>query len=287
MCNANCCCRQLSSYGMINFLFLFTGINLLLSIIAIFIRAASTERYDQALIYLEAINNGSLSDFNSLDCAKGGYIFKDEDYCQINGENLKKPANEISYQSLFKKWKSVELVLNISRAIITVIFLVFLFFVIKKKGDNLGNMDKEEKEEYNKYLGYLLIFIGFLIFLSGLYILIRALALTANNGIGLYPDNDQNPFEEKIAFNYILDIIEIVLYGIEICFVLRLKNIINRPSPRPVINKPVTQTTKVNPVPFPVVVQQSQQINIVNQEIRVTQQITENQRIHPMDVYDY
>ena len=41
-------------------LFVFAFINLLLSVISIFIRAAKTERYDQALLYLEAINNGEL-----------------------------------------------------------------------------------------------------------------------------------------------------------------------------------------------------------------------------------
>ena len=80
-----------------------------------------------------------------------------------------------------------------------------------------------------------------LIVISGLWIIIRALAISANQDIGLYEDGEQNAFEEKIAINYIFDIIEIVLYGIEICFIIRIKRpappppIIVQPPPQPVI----------------------------------------------------
>ena len=99
------------------------------------------------------------------------------------------------------------------------------------------------------------IFIIFLIVISGIWILIRALALTANDDIGLYEDGEQNAFEEKIAINYIFDIGEIVLYGISICFVLRIKRDLNRPppspnniqTPRPKVN--ITPVTNQNPPP--------------------------------------
>ena len=67
MCNVNCCCRAESTNGLIKLLLLFTGINLLLSIAAIFIRAANTKRYDEALIYLEAINNGTFKEVTFED----------------------------------------------------------------------------------------------------------------------------------------------------------------------------------------------------------------------------
>ena len=91
------------------------------------------------------------------------------------------------------------------------------------------------------------IFIIFLIVISGIWILIRALALTANDDIGLYEDGEQNAFEEKIAINYIFDIGEIVLYGISICFVLRIKRDLNRPPPSP--NNIQTTRPRVNITP--------------------------------------
>ena len=151
-----------------------------------------------------------------------------------------------NYQSLFKKWNTVELVLSISRTIVTVGLLVFLYFKIKKGEDDLNNIDDNSLIHSN-------IFIIFLIVISGIWIIIRALALTANDDIGLYEDGEQNAFEEKIAINYIFDIIEIILYGISICFVLRIK----RPSPTPnVIQSPV-HLAPHNPVrppqnPYPI-----------------------------------
>ena len=58
---------------------------------------------------------------------------------------------------------------------------------------------------------------------SGLCILIRAFTIEANTNIGLYDDGSQNQFESHIAMNYIIDIANIVLCGIAICFVLRIK----------------------------------------------------------------
>ena len=150
-----------------------------------------------------------------------------------------------NYQSLFKKWNTVELVLSISRTIVTVGLLVFLYFKIKKGEDDLNNID------YNSLI-HLHIFIIFLIVISGIWIIIRV-ALTANDNIELYEEGEQNAFEAKIAINYIFDIIEIVLYGISICFVLRIK----RPPPSPdVIQTPVRSAPR-NPVrppqnPYPI-----------------------------------
>ena len=193
MCNVDCCCKNLSPDGLIKFLLTFTAINLILSIVSIFIRAANTGRYDQALEYLEARNNGTLVVVQYTDCKKSGF-FKDEDYCKIDGEYLKKPSKDVSSQGLFKKWKTVEIILSILRTAITVVFLAMIYFVFKNKAKNFGNMDEEQKEKYVGNLTYLLIFTSFMIFLSGLYILIRALAINANQDIGLYDDSQQNSF---------------------------------------------------------------------------------------------
>ena len=66
-----------------------------------------------------------------------------------------------------------------------------------------------------------------MIFICGLWILLRAFTIGTNNDIGLYEEGNQNSFESKIAVNYIIDITEIVLYSIEICFGLRFKKLLS------------------------------------------------------------
>lgn len=281
MCNVDCCCKNLSPDGLIKFLLTFTAINLILSIVSIFIRAANTGRYDQALEYLEARNNGTFVVVQYTDCKKSGF-FKDEDYCKIEGEYLKKPSKDVNNQGLFKKWKTVEIILSILRTAITVVFLAMIYFVFKNKAKNFGNMDEEQKEKYVGNLTYLLIFTSFMIFLSGLYILIRALAINANQDIGLYDDSQQNSFESNIAVNYIIDIIEIVLYGIEICFIIRLKREIVTKYPTPAIIQVPKSRDQIINVPR----QDPPQQEIMIQQVRVTQQIANVQNIHPLDAYD-
>ena len=216
MCHVNCCCREETKSGLMNLLIGFTIVNLILSVVA---------RYDEALEYLEAINNGNLDSLYLNKCIQE--LFDDDIYCNIDGKRLKKPSQSVKNQSIFKNWNKIELALNISRAVITLPFLIFLIYVINKR----------EMERLN----LITICVILLIVISGLWIIIRALAISANQDIGLYEDGEQNAFEEKIAINYIFDIIEIVLYGIEICFIIRIKRpappppIIVQPPPQPVI----------------------------------------------------
>ena len=222
MCHADCCCSGETKSGLMNLLIAFTIINLILSVVAIFIRAAKTQRYNEALEYLEAINNGNLDSLDLNNCNQN--LFDDDIYCNIDGKTLKKPSQSVKNQGIFKNWNKIELSLNISRTVITVPFLAFLIYVINKR-----NMER---------FNLITIFVILLIVVSGLWIVIRALAISANQDIGLYEDGEQNAFEEKIAINYIFDIIEIVLYSIEICFIIRIK----RPAPpAPIIVQPPPQ----------------------------------------------
>ena len=203
------------------------------------------------------------------------------------------PSEGISNQSLFKKWNTVELALSISRTIITIGFLIFLYFIIKKRADDLN--DNEEIKKYENSLNHLIIFIIFLIVISGIWMLIRALALTANNDIGLYEDGEQNAFEENIAINYILDIIEIVLYGISICFVIRIRRAFNRPPPTSIKEKP--QQNPIQPrQPQPNGHQRLPPITGVEVEVIERRLIREivvrqtgpiNSDEHPLDEYNY
>jgi len=286
MCNADCCCKNLSRDGLIKFLLTFTAINLALSIVSIFIRAANTGRYDQALEYLEARNNGTFVVVQYTDCKKSGF-FKDEDYCKIDGEYLKKPSKDVSSQGLFKKWKTVEIILSILRTAITLVLLAMVYFVIKNRAENIAIMDEEQKEKYLGNLTYLLIFVAFMIFLSGLYILIRAFTISTNKQIGLYDDSEQNSFESNIAYNYIIDIIEIVLYGIEVCFIIRLKRGITAQFSTPVNNQVLPSINPIRNVPQPgqnpYQMSRPQQIEV--RQVRVTKQIVSIQRMHPLDDY--
>ena len=229
MCHTDCCCREETKSGLMNLLIVFTFINLVLSFVAIFLRGAKTKRYDEALKYLEAINNGNLNSFDLNNCNQD--LFDDDIYCNVDGKRLKKPSEDIDHQSIFKNWNKIELALNISRAIITVPFLVFLFYVIRKRELELLNLVS--------------IFVMLLVEISGIWIMIRAFAIEANDDIGLFEEGKQNAFEEKVIDTVILDIIQIVLYCIEICFIIRIK----RPAPPPpIIVQPPPQPEAVRAV---------------------------------------
>jgi hypothetical protein len=123
MCHADCCCSGETKSGLMNLLIAFTIINLILSVVAIFIRAAKTQRYDEALEYLEAINNGNLDSLDLNNCNQN--LFDDDIYCNIDGKTLKKPSQSVKNQGIFKNWNKIELSLNISRTVITVPFSFF------------------------------------------------------------------------------------------------------------------------------------------------------------------
>ena len=288
MCNANSCCKDLTKQGLINYLYLFTIINLILSVIAIFIRAADTDRYDEALMYLEARNNGTFKNFNIDDCKKGG-LFKDEIYCRVNDNSLRKPSESVSYESIFKNWKTIELALNISRAVFTVIYILFLYFVIQRKNAAQTNVDDNQRENNSNLFGYLITVIGFMIFICGLWILLRAFTIGTNNDIGLYEEGNQNSFEDKTAINYIFDITEIVLYSIEICFGLRFKKLL---SPRGNRNNNLSQKLpennnyqRNNPNPYSFYRNPPNQPNVIASYEQININIRHNNinTIHPMD----
>ena len=288
MCNANSCCKDLTKQGLINYLYLFTIINLILSVIAIFIRAADTDRYDEALMYLEARNNGTFKNFNIDDCKKGG-LFKDEIYCRVNDNSLRKPSESVSYESIFKNWKTIELALNISRAVFTVIYILFLYFVIQRKNAAQTNVDDNRRENNSNLFGYLITVIGFMIFISGLWILLRAFTIGTNNDIGLYEEGNQNSFEDKTAINYIFDITEIVLYSIEICFGLRFKKLL---SPRGNRNNNPSQNfpennnyQRNNPNPYSFYRNPPNQPNVIASYEQININIRHNNinTIHPID----
>jgi hypothetical protein len=257
MCNTNCCCRGSSKETLKKLSLVFILINTILSFIAIFIRAAKTKRYEQALELLEQRNNGTYN-ATLYNCYLDGFL-NAEIYCDSEGKRLSKPDDTVGGQSLFKKWNTIELFLNISRLIITGIFLIFFYFAFKKYED----------ENNKSLLSSSIAILGFLVADSGICLLIRGMAIGTNHNIGLYEIGNQNEFEHLIAHNYIIDIAQIVLNSIIICFVIRI-----------LMEKPqVTVITQPPPEPKP----QSQGINIqINNVVRQSE-ITSNRDIHPLD----
>ena len=77
-----------------------------------FYKGSKTERYQQALIYLDQRNNSTFTNYTYINCKLSGF-FKDDTYCEIDGRMLKKPEENVSYQSLFKNWEKIELIINI------------------------------------------------------------------------------------------------------------------------------------------------------------------------------
>lgn len=243
MCKSNCCCKNTSPRGLIQYLMVFIMITFVLSFISIFIRAGKTERYKQALIYLEERNNGTFNVNDSyINCRKGGYLFKDETYCEFNGVMLKKPDINVNYQSLFKKWKKIELIINVFRTVVTGIFCAYLFFIVNPKLNKYIELRKQKNNneitnENSNFWIILIVCLSILITISSLEILIRAFAISANYNIGLYEETSQDQFSENIAINYILDIIIIVLTSICICFVHRLNSSLKQIKPEIIIIK--------------------------------------------------
>lgn len=262
MCNTNCCCNGLNKETLKKLSLVFILINTILSLIAIFIRAAKTKRYEEALVLLEQRNNGTYN-ATLYNCYLDG-IFHDEIYCDSEGKRLSKPDENVSNQSLFKNWNAVELFLNVSRLIITGIFLIFFYFAIKKYEDGENNL-----------LSYSIAILGLLVADSGICILIRALTIGTNHNIGLYEIGNQNEFDSYTAVNYIIDITQIVLNSVVICFVIRIQ----RKEPQVVV------VTQPHPQPQPEPMLQPVGINIqINNVVRRTE-ITSNGYIQPLDTY--
>ena len=262
MCNINCCCKDLNKDSLKKLSITLIIINIILSLIAIFIRAAKTKRYEQALVLLEQRNNGT---FNATlyNCYLDGFLHY-EIFCDSEGKRLSKPDENVSNQSLFKNWNTYELFLNVSRLIITGIFLIFFYFAIKKYEDGENNL-----------LSYSIAILGLLVADSGICILIRALTIGTNNNIGLYEIGNQNEFEVYIVYNYIIDITQIVLNSVVICFVIRIQ----RKEPQVVV------VTQPQPQPQPEPIPQPQSINIQITNVVRQNEIASNRYIYPQDTY--
>jgi hypothetical protein len=100
----------------------------------------------------------------------------------------------------------------------------------------------------------LLALLGFLIFVSSLFLIIRAFTLITNEEIGLY-EEDHDSFEDYTVYNYVIEILNIVFNCINIGFIFTIKLRINKKPPKIaqqkisiVIQQSVIQSDENNPV---------------------------------------
>ena len=223
MCFDTCCKEKLV---LLRYLLIFALIALIMAVIAIFIRTAKTNRYEEALMYLEERNNGTFNFTVFTDCKKKNFL--SETFCNVDGKKLCKPNEEVSCENLFKNWNKAELGINISRAIISAIFLLFEYFVIHRKIYDVNFLNEEMKNKYLKLLKYLSLYVGFLMLDNCVCLFIRAIIITANNNIGVYEEGSQNSFTNKMAVQISFDFCELLYLGFENIFIKMLKILIKK-----------------------------------------------------------
>lgn len=223
MCFDTCCKEKLV---LLRYLLIFALIALIMAVIAIFIRTAKTNRYEEALMYLEERNNGTFNFTVFTDCKKKNFL--SETFCNVDGKKLCKPNEEVSCENLFKNWNKAELGINISRAIISAIFLLFEYFVIHRKIYDVNFLNEEMKNKYLKLLKYLSLYVGFLMLDNCVCLFIRAIIITANNNIGVYEEGSQNSFTNGMAAHICFDCCELFYIVFESTFIKILKILIKK-----------------------------------------------------------
>ena len=214
MCFDTCCKEKLV---LLRYLFIFSLIALIMAVIAIFIRTAKTNRYEEALMYLEERNNGTFNFTVFTDCKKKNFL--SETFCNVDGKKLCKPNEEVSCENLFKNWNKAEF---------SAIFLLFEYFVIHRKIYDVNFLNEEMKNKYLKLLKYLSLYVGFLFFDNLICLFIRAIIITANNNIGVYEEGSQNSFTNKMAVQISFDFCELLYLGFESIFIKMLKILIKK-----------------------------------------------------------
>jgi len=148
MCKENSVCRGASINGQKNLFLLFTGINIILSFITCFLLASKTKHYKEAKQLLAQMNNNNIDNEIYNFCLSE---YKDKKYCEIDGKKLLNPKENISHQCLFKKFKGVEIALDILIILFYKCFLIFSFKIFYKfttvlESDNILNQKIEEKD---------------------------------------------------------------------------------------------------------------------------------------------
>ena len=233
-CCANCCCQNASPNQISNYLLLSILASFIFSLIVVFIRVGTADKYEDALEILDEKNNNTIYSKFPPSCFRSSsfdedYYNLDDNHCKFEEKNIRKQDVNISLQTYFKNWKIIELILNLFRVIFICIYLIYVLFIKLKHLKNIHNSNDAPQAHTNlsDHLIYSTSLSIILIYISGLFLFLRSLVEGIYQEIGLY-EEDSNDFKDYMEFNYVVDILDIVFAAISIGFSIRVKQAYNK-----------------------------------------------------------
>ena len=219
ICCLSCCCRNSTMKYISQAFLLLTLVSFLLAIVICIIPAANVKRYDMAKQYLEAFENNQnpvidINDLRNLQSYSTRLPLE---------KKIKLPRSEIRYTSIYKKWKTIELTINILGVILIIPLLVanILIWTIKRNynGDITDNsLVKKQQNLSILSLTLLIILIVFCLIASYL----RTMASICDEDIGLYDENKENVFQNRIIYADFCQTIQLILFSCSICLAYKL-----------------------------------------------------------------
>ena len=233
-CCANCCCQNASPNQISNYLLLSILASFIFSLIVVFIRVGTADKYEDALEILDEKNNNTIYSKFPPSCFRSSsfdedYYNLDDNHCKFEEKKIRKQDVNISLQTYFKNWKIIELVLNLFRVIFICIYLIYVLVIKLKHLKNIHNSNDAPQAHTNlsDHLIYSTSLSIILIYISGLFFFLRSLVEGIYQEIGLY-EEDSNDFKDYMGFNYAVDILDIVFAAISIGFSIRVKQAYNK-----------------------------------------------------------
>ena len=193
------------------------------SLFSLFLRTGSTQRYKQALEFLNKRNKNNTNSIFPKECLstyentklKNGLNLRNlKEYCEVNGKQVLKQAKNINFQSLFKNWKKIEVNINVIRLMITSLYLIFLMIIKYKYRTN--------PTAYRFLIST--IFAINLSIVSFSFLILRIFIIKTNDQIGLYYKEETTYFIVFIEINYLIDIIIGLLSIISAYLSIKLRN---------------------------------------------------------------
>ena len=250
-CVTSCCCRN-SPMKTINIsLLVLIACSLFFSLLTTIIRSAKTSRYKEDLVYLKYKyeNQLTLRYLPNIIKEQNSTFRNLRNYDDYNRKEYIEPQSEISYQSLFKKWKKIEIALNLIRFFLFIFhFIISLHFLINRN-KSLDLIESILPITIKLSIGSITLCIIQIIY-TPILMYLRTMTFITDQQIGGYYEDETTDFVNCSSWNVFFDTIIIILIGICLSFSYRIyynaknyngKNIIQ-------INKNgVVQIVQVNP----------------------------------------
>ena len=238
-----CCCPNINIKILVIVLLVFASLIFISSFIISFFMAYKTEQYNTSIDTL----NLSLDPFFKLFLPKAcfqepteetGSLYYGPDRCYLDGEKYAQQRKEITFQSIYRSLKDIELAFNILRVINSGLYLGSLIFIFIKILNKINDNSRIEK-----FLSFLYLFIIIepiiILIISFLYLYFIALANGTFNEIGLYQLSD-NEFINHVAAQMSINIVNMAFSIVCIIFSATLRQAYNRDSNQQQSNEPNT-----------------------------------------------